>query len=1026
MATININSWTDLAKIGNDVSYPMDGDYVLTTDLSSSDGDYSGIGDDFDPIGYVSGDSKTNFTGTFDGDGHTISGLTINKPGFNDRYIGLFAYLNYAEVKNLGLINGSISGGYMSVGSIAGQAQYSTISDCYNTCDVSGGGTYLDNYIGGIVGYINYSPSIIKNCYNTGNVSDAYEYGGGICGYAYYADIENCYSVGSVNGSNTIGGVVGRVFNGTVTNCGWYTGNVDDADYAIGSSGASVDHETSDATNFYDKDYDYIAGSQDGMYRDSDGTYYWTEGSPWYWADTNYPNFFEIISYQLNPSLQWVLNGTVGLTPSLQWTIQSLVQKTPDLQWKTALGHKFVPNIINYPFYFDLPSVKESSVPMTASGCFLGYSVYMENTGSSGTTELEIYVNGVLKDTVSVTANNSTKNEIQYFDLDILLRPQDIYKVKVTSVATDASDLKVNMYHVTFPFELDMVSYSNLYDGDRLVGTNKDYLFNTADNWEIEFNQPIQAISSVTVTDENGDEESVSSSLTTGFFYNSRVQLSPYTTSDVTNIEIKVQDYKGDYHSFNLSPTISDYMSDYELYISDTSQTFDLYIPATNYRYSFDDGITWSIWTPVSADNSISVDFSDASTGANSMQFQYNIGQNNFTESVTIYKAVGDIDATIFWKKDGAEVSYNDSVPLEKLDVYYDNSLVDTLTLPLVSGFDTFSVNRTTTALDIGVGQLTLNGEIFNYDGSSWDLSDFDFSSYGYSFNYIMLFGFDTVNKDFTVKISENKKPGGDYDVNFTNFIKIWGSEVIFDALTSDFSSYSIDEGSDPEYLYSQGKINLDLNTSQNITITLTDVSGRTKDFDFTYKKLLYNIWRTLSVTKDNLVGSSYEGANYPEESIDDNSSNFWQSDTTDTLPQWIWYEFGQENKKTIVEYTLEIVNSDANSKPTDWKLQGSNDGSNWDDLDTVTGETWSGDGPKTYTVSNSTDYAYYRLYITGTSGGTYVKIREWELKDSIGGSDLMTFTENTLLPGEIHQHGTLNLDISSEDWGTEPDAPIT
>jgi hypothetical protein len=63
--------------------------------------------------------------------------------------------------------------------------------------------------------------------------------------------------------------------------------------FAIADLEESVTHETTDATNFYNREYDYVAGVSDGMYRASDGDYIWAS-PPWYWWYDNYPQFVRL------------------------------------------------------------------------------------------------------------------------------------------------------------------------------------------------------------------------------------------------------------------------------------------------------------------------------------------------------------------------------------------------------------------------------------------------------------------------------------------------------------------------------------------------------------------------------------------------------------------------------------------------------------------------------------------------------------------------------------------------------------
>jgi hypothetical protein len=161
------------------------------------------INEEWTPIG--NSGSNNRFTGTFDGDNHTIARLKIT--GNNDN-AGLFGYIDGSAVlRKIHIISGSVSGnGY--VGSICGRNVYSSsslISSCSNAASVSG-----TSYVGGICGF-NYSS--IADCSNTGSVSGTLYGIGGVCGYnqsvASSASITDCSNTGSVAGEAQVGGVCG-------------------------------------------------------------------------------------------------------------------------------------------------------------------------------------------------------------------------------------------------------------------------------------------------------------------------------------------------------------------------------------------------------------------------------------------------------------------------------------------------------------------------------------------------------------------------------------------------------------------------------------------------------------------------------------------------------------------------------------------------------------------------------------------------------------------------------------------------
>ena len=200
------------------------------------------------------GDESKAFDGTFDGDGHEITGLYIDDP--DSAYQGLFGYVGSGgTVKNLsvsgnisvrgfvgGIVGlnkgtvencyntGSVTGNYY-VGGIVGR-NYGTVKNCYNTGSVTG--NYRNGgHVGGVVGS-NEDGGTVKNCYNTGNVKDETNgisntgYVGGVVGDNYGSGtVENCYNTGSVTSEGqNVGGVVGYNYgSGTVENC-YNTGDV--------------------------------------------------------------------------------------------------------------------------------------------------------------------------------------------------------------------------------------------------------------------------------------------------------------------------------------------------------------------------------------------------------------------------------------------------------------------------------------------------------------------------------------------------------------------------------------------------------------------------------------------------------------------------------------------------------------------------------------------------------------------------------------------------------------------------------
>lgn len=201
---------------------------VLMNDIVLNDGTFDANGtytrgssntapEKWTPIGkYTDDNDKTPYTGTFDGQGHTIKGLYVNSA--SDAYVGLFGCLESAAVRNL-TVDGYVQG-CNTVGGIAGYASNAAIENCSNHCSVTGSST---SKIGGIAG-LNFDGAKIIDCYNVGTIrnSNVYEACGGIV-WGNAGTVSNCYNVGTISGNVYDGEIVGSN-SGTVENCYYLAG----------------------------------------------------------------------------------------------------------------------------------------------------------------------------------------------------------------------------------------------------------------------------------------------------------------------------------------------------------------------------------------------------------------------------------------------------------------------------------------------------------------------------------------------------------------------------------------------------------------------------------------------------------------------------------------------------------------------------------------------------------------------------------------------------------------------------------
>ena len=254
----NANGLMNIAELVN--GGKSDINITLDTDIDLTGKDWTPIGTDYD----------NSYKGTFDGGGHTITGLTFTT---NDKYAGLFGWLNKAgTVKNVVMEGVQITSNQIYGGSIGGVAGYSwgTIENCSVSGSVSGtvyvggvvgaqiGGSITGCSssatvkgtvdVGGVAGQTN-SSATLTACYATGNVTIEINpakniAGGSLVGMNAGSSLLACYATGNVTstGSSTgkvhIGGFLGNNYT-TVTAGYWKNNHEQGIGYNRESTGAT-------------------------------------------------------------------------------------------------------------------------------------------------------------------------------------------------------------------------------------------------------------------------------------------------------------------------------------------------------------------------------------------------------------------------------------------------------------------------------------------------------------------------------------------------------------------------------------------------------------------------------------------------------------------------------------------------------------------------------------------------------------------------------------------------------------------
>jgi len=313
------------------------------------------------PIGNNSPAGNTSrFTGSLDGGGHTVSGLTVTKAVIsnNNGYAGLFGYigsggtvknLNLTDVKidvavadNISLYMGGVAGynyggriencavsGIVTAvtdnnayaGGIAGYNYGGRIAACHAAGDVSATGNNAE--AGGVAGDNYGSNAIIADCYATGDVSATGNNAeaGGIAGHNS-ARIANCYATGDVSaesaGMPCAGGIAGYNLSGNIANCAALGNSVTATGGGMTCSGRVAGFSIGTITNCYGLDTMALTGSGgvDGVSLAL--SYFKTEG----WWNGSGSGFWEDV-WDTTDDAPWQWGGDIGIgsytLPVLYW-----------------------------------------------------------------------------------------------------------------------------------------------------------------------------------------------------------------------------------------------------------------------------------------------------------------------------------------------------------------------------------------------------------------------------------------------------------------------------------------------------------------------------------------------------------------------------------------------------------------------------------------------------------------------------------------------------------------------------------
>src|SRR5690554_5365361 len=182
---------------GYELKADLDFDTNGDGEIDVKDGDYWNGGEGWQPIG---SSSSNAFKTVFEGNGHVIRNLYINRP--NASYIGLFGYANNATIRRVGL-TGTLTQitGQSYVGGVLGRGTATHLQGVFASGALSS--AYTSNaYMGGVAGYLEEN-SAIEDSFSTASVTAKNDRVGGLVGYLSNSAINRTFSTGRVFSDST-------------------------------------------------------------------------------------------------------------------------------------------------------------------------------------------------------------------------------------------------------------------------------------------------------------------------------------------------------------------------------------------------------------------------------------------------------------------------------------------------------------------------------------------------------------------------------------------------------------------------------------------------------------------------------------------------------------------------------------------------------------------------------------------------------------------------------------------------------
>lgn len=428
-----------------------------------------------------------------------------------------------------------------------------------------------------------------------------------------------------------------------------------------------------------------------------------------------------------------------------EWLSAELVTSSMDAEWKTSKSNNIQKyHIHTYPLNLDTPFIKDYLFSAPVIGALDSLVIDFDNTGSSGTTEIRLYLEGTLKQTVQITASSGANNQVIELDNSLISR-QDQIKVSVVSVAEDCSGFNIAVNQKTFKHRLEVARLFNNYLDQYF---ESPFLFGKSDEWLVFLNQSVKSIISVSAQNINAEEEQLTYTFGNGDLLNNLITITPEFISDYSFFVIRALDLNDDIKTIHVPVKFHQDFSNYQRHITNTEFSFPSFLGAVKYYYSWD-GVTWYGSFPVGADGQITISNFPATAGQNTLRMRYvldNSDENAIIDSVTVYYQSGDITVTINYSE--LTLTYLDLIPPQRLDVIVDGTVIEDIDIPFsLIGFDSYTYDEDTYELILAAGIIVTKNETLTFETQTFQLAEAFENPY-----FVKVLYYDTVSQTFTLE----------------------------------------------------------------------------------------------------------------------------------------------------------------------------------------------------------------------------------------------------------------------------------